>query len=129
MRKLQLKDPKDFRYIGKGRIGIVDLRDITTGKAMYGSDTRLPGMKYAVIARPPVSAGKLVSFDANEALKVPGVEKVIEVQGWPWPSKFQPLGGVAVIARNTGAAIMGRDALKVVWDDGPNANTIRRVSR
>src|SRR5260370_12858748 len=42
------------------------------------------------------------------------------VQGWPWPSKFQPLGGVAVIARNTGAAIKGRDALKIVWDDGPN---------
>jgi len=119
--KLQLKDPKDFRYMGKGRIGIVDLRDITTGKAMYGSDTRLPGMKYAVIARPPVTGGKLVSFDAKEALKIPGVEKVIEVQGWPWPSKFQPLGGVAVIGRNTGAAIMGRDALKVVWDDGANA--------
>jgi isoquinoline 1-oxidoreductase subunit beta len=119
--KLQLKDPKDFRYMGKGQIGIVDLHDITTGKAMYGSDTRLPGLKYAVIARPPVTGGKLVSFDAKDALKVSGVEKVIEVQGWPWPSKFQPLGGVAVIARNTGAAIMGRDALKVVWDDGANA--------
>jgi isoquinoline 1-oxidoreductase subunit beta len=119
--KLQLKDPKDFRYIGKGKISGVDLHDITTGKAMYGSDTRLPGMKYAVIARPPVVGGKLVSFDANDAMKVPGVEKVMEVQGWPWPSKFQPLGGVAVIARNTGAAIMGRDALKVVWDDGANA--------
>ena len=118
--KLQLKDPKDFRYIGKGRVGIVDLRDITTGKAMYGSDTRLPGLKYAVIARPPVTGGKLVSFDASAAMKVSGVEKVMEVQGWPWPSKFQPLGGVAVIARNTGAAIMGRDALKIVWDDGPN---------
>jgi isoquinoline 1-oxidoreductase beta subunit len=117
----QLKDPKDFRYIGKGQIAGVDLHDITTGKAMYGSDTRLPGMKYAVLARPPVVGGKLVSFDATDALKVSGVEKVIEVQGWPWPSKFQPLGGVAVIARNTGAAIMGRDALKVVWDDGPNA--------
>jgi isoquinoline 1-oxidoreductase beta subunit len=44
----------------------------------------------------------------------------MEVKGWPWPSKFQPLGGVAVIARNTGAAIKGRDALKIVWDDGPN---------
>ena len=44
------------------------------------------------------------------------------MQGWPWPSKFQPLGGVAVIARNTGAAIKGRDALKIVWDDGPNAD-------
>ena len=118
---LKLKDPKDFRYMGKGTIGIVDLRDITMGKAMYGSDTRLPGMKYAVIARPPVTGGKLVSFDAKDAMKVPGVEKVMEIQGWPWPSKFQPLGGVAVIARNTGAAIMGRDALKVVWDDGENA--------
>jgi isoquinoline 1-oxidoreductase subunit beta len=117
---LKLKDPKDFRYLGKGQVGIVDLRDITVGAAHYGSDTRLPGMKYAVIARPPVTGGKLVSFDATDAMKVSGVEKVMEVQGWPWPSKFQPLGGVAVIARNTGAAIKGRDALKVVWDDGAN---------
>jgi isoquinoline 1-oxidoreductase beta subunit len=118
--RLKLKDPKNFRYLGKGEIGIVDLRDITTGKAQYGSDTRLPGMKYAVIARPPVTGGKLVSFDAADTMKVSGVEKVLEVKGWPWPSKFQPLGGVAVIARNTGAAIKGRDALKIVWDDGAN---------
>src|SRR4029077_17264673 len=117
---LKLKDPKNFRYLGKGEIGIVDLRDITTGTARYGADVRLPGMKYAVIARPPVTGGKLVSFDGSAAMKVSGVEKVMEVKGWPWPSKFQPLGGVAVIARNTGAAIKGRDALKVVWDDGPN---------
>lgn len=117
---LKLKDPKDFRYLGKGEISIVDLHDITVGKAHYGIDTRLPGMKYAVIARPPVTGGKMVSFDATEAMKVSGVEKVMEVKGWPWPSKFQPLGGVAVIARNTGAAIKGRDALKVVWDDGAN---------
>ncbi|WP_431204468.1 molybdopterin cofactor-binding domain-containing protein [Bradyrhizobium betae] len=117
---LKLKDPKDFRYLGKGQVGIVDLHDITTGKAHYGADVRLPGMKYAVIARPPVTGGKLVSFDPDAALKVSGVEKVMKVQGWPWPSKFQPLGGVAVIARNTGAAIKGRDALKLVWDDGAN---------
>ncbi|TCU69522.1 isoquinoline 1-oxidoreductase beta subunit [Bradyrhizobium sp. R2.2-H] len=117
---LKLKDAKDFRYLGKGQVGIVDLHDITTGKAHYGADIRLPGMKYAVIARPPVTGGKLVSFDPDAALKVPGVEKVMQVRGWPWPSKFQPLGGVAVIARNTGAAIKGRDALKLVWDDGPN---------
>jgi len=117
---LKLKDPKDFRYLGKGKISIVDLHDITTGKARYGADVRLPGMKYAVIARPPVTGGKLVSFDPDAALQISGVEKVMEVRGWPWPSKFQPLGGVAVIARNTGAAIRGRDALKVVWDDGPN---------
>ncbi len=118
---LKLKDPKDFRYLGKGQVSTVDLRDITVGTAHYGSDTRLPGMKYAVIARPPVTGGKMVSFDATDAMKVSGVEKVMEVKGWPWPSKFQPLGGVAVIARNTGAAIKGRDALKIVWDDGDNA--------
>ena len=118
---LKLKDPKIFRYRGMGEISIVDLRDITTGKARYGADVRLPGMKYAVIARPPVTGGKLVSFDGSAAMKVSGVEKVMEVKGWPWPSKFQPLGGVAVIARNTGAAIKGRDALKLTWDDGPNA--------
>ena len=118
---LKLKDPGEFRYIGKGAIGIVDLHDITTGKAIYGADVRLPGMKYAVIARPPVVGGKLLSFDAKDALAVPGVEQVVEVQGWPWPSKFQPVGGVAVIARNTGAAISGRDALKVTWDGGANA--------
>ena len=118
---VKLKDAKDFRYLGKGTVSIVDLRDITTGAARYGADVRLPGMKYAVIARPPVTGGKLVSFDASEAMKISGVEKVMEVQGWPWPSKFQPLGGVAVIARNTGAAIKGRAALKVSWDDGANA--------
>src|SRR3984885_11909435 len=118
---LKLKDAKDFRYLGKGEVSIVDLRDITVGTAHYGIDTRLPGMKYAVIARPPVTGGKMVSFDSTDAMKVSGVEKVMEIQGWPWPSKFQPLGGVAVIARNTGAAIKGRDGLKVVWDDGANA--------
>jgi isoquinoline 1-oxidoreductase beta subunit len=117
---LKLKDPRDFRYLGKGEISIVDLRDITVGQARYGADVRLPGMKYAVIARPPVTGGKLISFDPDTALKVSGVEKVMQVRGWPWPSKFQPLGGVAVIARNTGAAIKGRDALKTVWEDGPN---------
>ena len=117
---LRLKDESEFRYIGKGNIPFVDLHDITTGKAQYGADVRLLDMKYAVLVRPPVVGGKLVSFDAKDALAVPGVEQVIEAQGWPWPSKFQPLGGLAVIARNTGAAIKGRDALKVVWDDGAN---------
>jgi isoquinoline 1-oxidoreductase beta subunit len=118
---LTFKDPAAYRYIGKGNVGIVDLFNITTGRAGYGADHRLPGQKYAVIARPPVVGGKLVSFDATAALAVPGVERVLPVQGWPPPgTKFLPLGGVAVIARNTGAAIKGRDALKVVWDDGPN---------
>ncbi|MEO8716558.1 MAG: molybdopterin cofactor-binding domain-containing protein, partial [Acetobacteraceae bacterium] len=119
--KLRLKDAQEFRYIGKGDVPIVDLFDITVGHAIYGIDAKIPGMKFAVIARPPVVGGKLVSFDPAEALKVPGVEKVVEVQGWPWPSKFMPVGGVAVVARNTGSAIKGREKLKIVWDDGPNA--------
>jgi isoquinoline 1-oxidoreductase beta subunit len=119
---LRLKDPSQFRYIGTGSIRIVDLHDITVGHANYGIDAKIPGMKFAVVARPPVVGGKLVSFDPSEALEVPGVEKVVEVQGWPWPSKFMPVGGVAVVARNTGSAIKGREKLKIVWDDGPNTS-------
>ena len=57
--QLTLKAAKDYRYMGKGKVQIYDLRDITMGRAQYGIDTRLPGMKYAVIARPPVVGGKL----------------------------------------------------------------------
>jgi isoquinoline 1-oxidoreductase subunit beta len=117
---LRLKDPSAFRYIGKGSIPIVDLFDITTGNTTYGQDVRLDGMKYAVVARPPVVGGKVASYDAAETLKVPGVEKVVTIPGTPPPAKFAPLGGVAVIAKNTWAAIKGREALKIVWDDGPN---------
>jgi isoquinoline 1-oxidoreductase subunit beta len=120
--QVRLKDAASFRYLGKGNVPIVDLFDITTGRATYGIDATLPGMKYAVVARPPVFAGKLASYDANETIKVPGVEKVVVIEGTPPPAKFQPLGGVAVIAQNTWAAIKGRDALKVKWDDGPNAS-------
>ncbi len=118
--KLSFKRPQQFRYIGKGA-PIVDGPDIVTGKAQYSIDVRLDGLKYAVIARPPVHGGKLRSFDAAEALKVPGVEKVVEIAGTPPPAKFMPEGGVAVIAANTWAAIKGRDALKIEWDDGANA--------
>jgi isoquinoline 1-oxidoreductase beta subunit len=118
--QIKLKDEAAFRYLGKGNVQIVDLFDITTGRATYGIDSKLPGMKYAVIARPPVMGGKLASFDAAAALKVPGVEKVVAIEGTPPPSKFQPIGGVAVIARNTWAAIKGRQALVVKWDDGPH---------
>jgi isoquinoline 1-oxidoreductase subunit beta len=118
---LKLKDPKQFRYIGKGQLKLVDGHDIATGKAQYGIDTRLDGMLYAVIARPPVYGGKVGSVDSTEALKVPGVERVIEIEGSSAPPLFNPVGGVAVLARNTYAAIQGRRALKITWDDGPNA--------
>jgi isoquinoline 1-oxidoreductase beta subunit len=118
--KIKLKEPGAFRYIGKGLVRIADLFDITTGKAIYGQDIMLPGMKYAVIARPPVVGGKVASVDTAAALKVPGVEKIVTLQPTPAPYKFGPLGGVAVIARNTWAALKGREALKITWDDGPN---------
>jgi len=117
---LKLKQPSAFRYIGKGTVQPVDLFDITIGNAIYGQDVMLPGMKYAVVARPPVVGGKVASYDAAETMKVPGVEKVVVIPSTPAPAKFAPLGGVAVIAKNTWAAMKGRDALKIVWDDGPN---------
>ncbi len=120
--QIKLKDPAAFRYIGKGTVSIVDLFDITTGRAIYGIDAKLPGMKYAVVARPPVLGGKVASFNADAAMKVPGVEKVVTIDGTPPPAEFQPLGGVAVIARNTWAALKGREALKVTWDDGPHGS-------
>ena len=119
---LKFKDESEFRYIGKGEIQIYDLRDITTGDAVYGADVRLPGMKYAVIARPPVVGGKIKSVDSTATLAIPGVEQVVEIEGHTPPAKFLPLGGVAVIAANTHAAIAGRDALKIEWDDGPHGS-------
>jgi isoquinoline 1-oxidoreductase beta subunit len=118
--KVKLKDASAFRYMGKGTVRIADINDITTGKALYGQDVVLPGMKFAVIARPPVLGGKVASLDASAALKVAGVEKVVTLAPTPAPYKFGPLGGVAVIAKNTWAALQGRDALKITWDDGPN---------
>jgi len=117
---LTLKDPSQFRYIGKGEVQITDLRDITTGKAMYAQDIHVPDMKYAVVARPPVVLGQVKTFDEAAAMKVPGVIKVVKIPATPMPAKFAPLGGVAVIANSTWAAIKGREALKVTWDDGPN---------
>jgi len=119
---LRLKDPKDFRYIGKGQLKLVDGADIASGKAKYGIDTRLDGMLYAVVARPPVLGGKVASVDDAEALKVPGVVKVVQIEPSPLPVHFNPLGGVAVLGRNTWAAMQGRRALKITWDDGPNAS-------
>ncbi len=118
---LRLKAPADFRYIGKGEVQLIDGPDIVAGRGMYGIDTVLEGMLFAVVARPPVYGGKLVSYDAGAAMQVPGVVQVVEIPGTPPPSEFQPLGGLAVVARNTWAAIKGREALKITWDDGPNA--------
>ena len=120
--QVKLKDPSQFRYIGKSNIKLVDGRDIVTGKAIYGQDVRLPGMLYAVVARPDVYLGKVVSVDSSAAMKVPGVLKVVQIEPSAPPANFNPLGGVAVVAKSTWAALKGREALKIVWDDGPNAS-------
>ncbi|WP_027911494.1 xanthine dehydrogenase family protein molybdopterin-binding subunit [Pseudomonas sp. URIL14HWK12:I7] len=118
---LRLKQPSEFRYIGKEASRAIDGADIVNGRAVFGADVHFDGMLYAVIARPPVYGGKVKSVDSSAALKVPGVIKVVQIEGRPLPSEFQPLGGVAVVAKNTWAAIKGREALKIQWDDGPNA--------
>ncbi|MGI9381831.1 MAG: molybdopterin cofactor-binding domain-containing protein, partial [Methyloligellaceae bacterium] len=120
--KLRFKTDDEFRYMGKGQVQIVDLHDITTGKAVYGADVTLPGMKFAVIARPPVVGAKIKSVDDKAALAVPGVEKTIRIATTSLGSKFKPLGGVAVIAKNTWAALKGREALKIEWDRGEHGS-------
>lgn len=120
---LKYKSSDEFTMIGKGEVKINDLRNITIGKAIYGADIRVPGMKFAVMARPPVLGGKVKTFDAAAALKVPGVEAVYEIAGvYEVPRKFGILGGIAVVAKSTYAAMKGRDALVIEWDHGANAD-------
>lgn len=118
---LSFKDEKDFRYIGKGNVPMVDLHDITTGKAIYGADVMLPGMKVAVIARPPAVGEEPAQVDDSAAKVVPGVVSVMTLPVTVMPAKFSPLGGIAVIADHTAAAIKGRDALKIEWKKGPHS--------
>lgn len=115
-----LKKDKDFRYIGKNQTLSIDGMNIVSGRAQYGADIRREDMVYAVLARPPVFGSKAVSFDDSETLKIKGVLKVMEIEGATAPSEFKPLGGLAVVADNTWAAIKGRDALKVQWSSSPN---------
>lgn len=112
-----LKDPKDFKYIGQN-LKSIDIEEYVTGTATFGIDKRLPDMKFAAIARCPVTFGNVISFDASEALKIAGVLHVIEIPRIERP--FGALGGIAVIATNTWAAFKGRNALKIDWDFGDN---------
>jgi isoquinoline 1-oxidoreductase beta subunit len=106
---IPLKDPKQFTLIGKPTRRL-DTPSKTNGTAQFGLDVRLPGMLFALVARPPVFGGKVVSFDATEALKIKGVRAVEQV-----PS------GVAVIADRFWSAKLGREKLKISWDEGENA--------
>lgn len=100
-----LKDPKEFKIIGT-RVKDVDAQAIVTGKPLFGIDTRREGMLFAVVARPPAHGKKLQSFDDSAALKITGVKKVVQVKS-----------SVAVLATSTWAAIKGRAALKINWED------------
>ena len=117
--QVQLKQPAEWRYIGKGTTS-VDLEHLCTGKAAYGMDARVDGMIYASIEHPPVFGGKINTLDDQEALKVPGVHQTVRIDPFKPPAAFQPLGGVAVIADNTWAAFQGRKKLKITWDNGAN---------
>ncbi len=117
---LVLKPLASLPRLGKA-VPFADGTAMTTGRAVYGIDATLPGMKIAVIARPPVYGGSVKTASTAAAEKVPGVEKVLQLPTPRLPSGFRHLGGVAVIARNTYAAIQGRNALEITWNDGPNA--------
>jgi len=119
--KLRLQDFSSRRYVGH-TMPSIDLGAMLHGKTPFGADIALPGMKYASIERCPVYGGKAKSFDASGAMNVRGVEKVIEIPATPPPTGHLPLGGIAVIASNSWAAIEGRKKLQIEWDLGPNAN-------
>jgi isoquinoline 1-oxidoreductase subunit beta len=105
-----LKRPDQFILIGK-TFGRVDIPLKVDGRAHYGIDTRLPGMRFASIEQSPTFGGTVKSFDATRARQVAGVIDVVEVPA-----------GVAVVAHNSWSAFQGRQALKVVWNPGPNAH-------
>ena len=108
----KLKDPKDFKIIGKQKHR-PDVPLKTNGSAEFGIDVQVPGMLYATIERCPVIGGTLKSFDASEALKMPGVEKVVEVERIM--GMYHSVG-VAVIANSYWTATQARKKLKIEWD-------------
>ena len=114
-----LKNASEFTLVGQSPRRI-DGAKKATGKAKYGIDSRVPGMLYAVIARCPVFDGKVVSFDASKAKQVSGVREVVKIE--TTGRGASTTGGVAVVADNSWAAIKGREALQVKWDEGAAAN-------
>jgi len=119
--ELQFKSPAEFRYIGKG-VPSVDLEDMCTGKATYGIDAQMPGMVYASIERSPVLGGQLQSYDDQDTRQVRGVQRTVVLEAAKPPYAFQALGGVAVLADNTWAALQGRRKLKVEWGPSEHAS-------
>jgi isoquinoline 1-oxidoreductase beta subunit len=102
-----LKDPKSWRYIGKG-VKRLDTPAKINGTAKFGMDMQFPGMLTAVVLHAPVFGAKVKSVDSAKAKAIAGVQQVVQIPG-----------GVAVLADNYWAAKKGRAALKVDWDMGP----------
>jgi isoquinoline 1-oxidoreductase beta subunit len=98
-----------LRIVGQAR-GNWDAPKILTGKAVYGLDVRLPDMLFAVMARCPVFGGNIASYDDSAARAVSGVRDVVQIGK-----------KIAVVAEHSWAAIQGRKALTVKWDEGKNA--------
>jgi isoquinoline 1-oxidoreductase beta subunit len=114
---VQLKDAKDFRLIGTSAKRL-DTRDKISGATKFGIDAEVPGMLYATLARCPVFGGNAASYDAGKAKAVTGVREVVRVSN-----------GIAVVADNTWAAMQGRKALDITWDEGPNATLSSAIIR
>jgi isoquinoline 1-oxidoreductase beta subunit len=110
-RQVPLKDPRNFTLIGKS-LKRFDTPDKTNGKAVYGIDAMLPGMKFATVAACPVFGGKVRLVDDTRAKKIPGVQKVVVLDDM-----------VAVVGDHMWAAKRGLDALAITWDEGKNAST------
>ncbi len=119
-----LKAAKDYKLIGQ-RIPRLEVSSKVNGTAQYGIDFRLPGMKYALLARSPVIGGKVASVDDTEARKVSGVSYVGKIgdgkigDGKIGDGKTGD-SAVAVVADSVWAAMEGRRVLNIKWDDGPN---------
>jgi len=126
LKSVHLKDPKDYRIIGKSHPS-VDNRAIVTGKPIFGIDVNLPGMLHAVIQRCPVFGGKVKSANIDDVSKLPGVRKVLVIEGTlssdsvaGWEPGME--SGVAILADSCWQAQSARKNLKVEWDYGRGAS-------
>lgn len=121
--QVPLKDPKDFRIIGK-RVPGVDNRKIVTGQKLFGIDTTLPGMVYAVYQKCPVFGGTVKTANVDEIKQQPGVIDAFIVRAREANPAGDPVGihdGVAVVAKNWWLADRARQKLQISWDEGPFA--------
>jgi isoquinoline 1-oxidoreductase beta subunit len=118
LEQLVLRPASELLNVARPDLPLLDGPDYVTGKAIFGADVSLTDLRVAVIARPPVVGGTVKHYDVDAALAIPGVVRVIEMPAPTKPWSYQPWGGVAVVATTTWAALQGRAALAVEWDDG-----------